>query len=64
VVWVHHGELIGALLGHLRRDGAPVNPEAVWPKGSVWLLELAGGAVRATSYLAPRRNATLRDRGD
>jgi broad specificity phosphatase PhoE len=55
VVWCTHGELIGALLDRLRRDGAPISPGAAWPKGSVWLLELAGSAVRAASYLAPRR---------
>ena len=54
VVWCTHGELIGVLLERLRRGGAPISRQAAWPKGSVWLLELAGGAVRAASYLGPK----------
>ena len=54
-VWCTHGELIGGLLGRLRRDGAPIGEQAVWPKGSVWLLEPAGGAIRSATYLAPYR---------
>jgi 8-oxo-dGTP diphosphatase len=52
-VWCTHGELIGRLLGRLRRDGAPIGERAVWPKGSVWLLEPAGGTIRSATYLAP-----------
>jgi broad specificity phosphatase PhoE len=55
VLWCTHGEVIGDLLGSLRRKGAPIGERAVWPKGSVWLLEVAGGRVRGARYLPPRR---------
>lgn len=64
MVWCTHGELIGLLLERLRRDGAPISGQAVWPKGSVWLLELAHGTVRAATYLAPRGNRLPGEHGD
>ena len=53
MLWCTHGELIGVLLATLRGKGAPVSQRAEWPKGSAWLLELAGGTVRAARYLPP-----------
>jgi broad specificity phosphatase PhoE len=63
VVWCTHGELIGVLLERLRRDGAPIQRQAEWPKGSVWLREPAAGAVRTATYLPPRRGSRPPDRG-
>jgi hypothetical protein len=34
-----HGELIGQLLGRLRRAGSPIATDATWPKGSTWVLD-------------------------
>ena len=50
-----HGELIRPTLGRLRELGAPVGDEAASPKGSVWLLEAAAGAVTSATYLPPHR---------
>ena len=50
-----HGEVIGALLTALRRDGAPIPADAEWPKASIWLLDTEHGAVTGASYLPPLR---------
>jgi broad specificity phosphatase PhoE len=50
-----HGELIGLLLGALRDRGVPIPATAQWPKGSVWVLDLTGGAVTGARYLPPVR---------
>jgi 8-oxo-dGTP diphosphatase len=54
-VWCTHGELIGGLLERLRSGGAPIGAQAVWPKGSVWLLEPSGSAIRSATYLPPHQ---------
>jgi 8-oxo-dGTP diphosphatase len=51
-----HGELIGALFERLVADGAALDGEARWPKGSVWLLDgigSDGGSPLRGRYLAP-----------
>jgi 8-oxo-dGTP diphosphatase len=55
VVWCTHGELIRPLLARLHDRGAPIGDGATWPKGSVWVLETAGGAITGASYLPPVR---------
>jgi phosphohistidine phosphatase SixA len=49
-----HGELIGAALVRLvgeRFEGDSLS----WPKGSTWVLEVAGGRVEDARYLPPLR---------
>jgi broad specificity phosphatase PhoE len=58
-----HGELIKPLLGRLRELGAPISQEVSSPKGSVWLLETADGAVTSASYLPPYQTAERPDDG-
>jgi phosphohistidine phosphatase SixA len=53
VVWCTHGELIKPLLTKLHDRGAPISDEATWPKGSVWVLETAGGTITNLTYLPP-----------
>jgi broad specificity phosphatase PhoE len=48
-----HGELIGPVIGRLRELGAPIGDDVGWPKGSVWLLESADGAITRATYLPP-----------
>jgi 8-oxo-dGTP diphosphatase len=50
-----HGEGIGALLLRLRRDGLVLPGDAVWPKGSTWILDAPAGVVTAARYLPPCR---------
>ena len=50
-----HGEVIGAFLTALRREGAPIPDDAEWPKSSTWLLDTVDGAVTAAGYLPPLR---------
>jgi len=59
VVLCTHGEIIGRLLDALRDRGAPVSAFAEWPKGSTWILDIAGGAVRSATYLPPLAGAAL-----
>jgi 8-oxo-dGTP diphosphatase len=53
VVWCTHRELIRPLLARLGDRGAPISDGAPSAKGSVWVLELAGGAITNLSYLPP-----------
>ena len=48
-----HGDVVGALVGRLLAAGVPLEGPREWPKGSVWVLEAAGGAVRSGRYLPP-----------
>jgi 8-oxo-dGTP diphosphatase len=48
-----HGDVIGGVVGYLASSGVPLDGEAVWPKGSIWRLEVAGGRIRAAAYLPP-----------
>jgi broad specificity phosphatase PhoE len=48
-----HGELIGDVLRRLREAGAPIGPDARWPKGSTWLLRVDGDRVADAAYLPP-----------
>jgi broad specificity phosphatase PhoE len=50
-----HGELIGQLLVTLRDGGAPIAPDARWPKGSTWALRPAAGRIADALYLPPVR---------
>ena len=52
-----HGELIGELLRRLRQGGAPIAPEARWPKGSTWVLRPDGDRIAEATYLPPFRAA-------
>lgn len=56
-----HGELIGPVLVRLRELGAFINDELAWPKGSVWLLEAADGAITRATYLPPYQSDARRD---
>lgn len=47
-----HGDVIGALVTDLEHRGVALGPEPRWPKASVWVLEGAPEAPRAT-YLPP-----------
>jgi broad specificity phosphatase PhoE len=51
-----HGELIGQLLVALRDGGAPIAPDAGWPKGSTWVLRPAGRRIADARYLPPVRD--------
>jgi phosphohistidine phosphatase SixA len=37
----------------VRELGAPIGDDVGWPKGSVWLLESADGAITRATYLPP-----------
>ena len=50
-----HGELIGTALKRLVGDHAGAWDELGWPKGSTWVLEVAGGQVTRHRYLPPLR---------
>jgi broad specificity phosphatase PhoE len=50
-----HGEVIGALLAALRREGGPIPDDAEWPKSSTWLLDTADGRITGADYLPPLR---------
>src|ERR671931_540422 len=52
-----HGELIGQLLGRLRRAGAPIAADAAWPKGSTWVLHPTTDRIAQATYLPPLRHA-------
>jgi phosphohistidine phosphatase SixA len=47
-----HGDVIGALLDHLRAAGTRVEGDA-FEKGSTWALEVEAGTVVTARYLAP-----------
>jgi phosphohistidine phosphatase SixA len=47
-----HGDVIGALLDHLRAGGVRVEGHA-FEKGSTWALEVDAGSVVTARYLAP-----------
>ncbi len=47
-----HGDVIGALLDHLRSGGIRVHGHA-FEKGSTWALEVEAGSVVRAGYLAP-----------
>lgn len=51
-----HGELIGQLLVTLREGGAPIAPDARWPKASTWVLHPAAGHIADALYLPPVRD--------
>ncbi len=53
VVLCSHRELIAPLMARLRVRGAPVGDDADWPKGSVWVIEAADGAITTATYLPP-----------
>jgi 8-oxo-dGTP diphosphatase len=53
VLLCSHRELIAPLLARLREHGAPISGQLTWPKGSVWLLEAADGAITSAVYLPP-----------
>lgn len=45
-----HGDIIPELLNGLARRGAEVDPNGACPKGSIWSLEVEGGAVVRAHY--------------
>jgi phosphohistidine phosphatase SixA len=50
-----HGEVIERVLDALRAGGAPIGPDAAWPKGSTWVLHGDGARITAADYLPPAR---------
>jgi broad specificity phosphatase PhoE len=50
-VWASHGDVIPELLGRLERRGLDLGPAPRCAKGSVWVLEVEDGTVRAANYL-------------
>lgn len=49
-----HGDVIPMLLDHFARTGADVDPDAQWPKGSTWVVDVDPcGEVRRARYLPP-----------
>ncbi len=48
-----HGDVVLAVLDALAVGGVDIGPDPQMAKGSVWVLEGAGGAVRAATYLPP-----------
>jgi phosphohistidine phosphatase SixA len=55
VAWCSHRELIAPLLVRLRERGAPISDDADWPKGSVWVFDVADGSIASAMYLPPVR---------
>jgi phosphohistidine phosphatase SixA len=53
VAWCSHRELIAPLLARLRERGAPIGDDADWPKGSVWVFDVADGSIASAMYLPP-----------
>jgi len=53
VAWCSHRELIAPLLVRLRERGAPISDDADWPKGSVWVFDVADGSIASAMYLPP-----------
>jgi phosphohistidine phosphatase SixA len=53
VAWCSHRELIAPLLIRLRERGAPISDQANWPKGSVWVFDVADGSIASAMYLPP-----------
>lgn len=45
-----HGDIIPELLDGLGRRGAELDPNGRCPKGSVWILDVADGAVTRATY--------------
>jgi hypothetical protein len=48
-----HGDVVGAVIGHLAASGVPLDGGPVWQKGSVWHLEVGGGCILAGTYRPP-----------
>ena len=48
-----HGDLIPALIEHLRANGAIVGPDRGWKKGSIWVLERDAGVIVRATYIPP-----------
>jgi len=55
VAWCSHRELIAPLIIRLREGGAPIGDDAAWSKGSVWVFDVADGAIARAMYLPPLR---------
>lgn len=53
-----HGDLIPGLLDHWRRSGLDLDPAFPCQKGSVWVVEMEGGAAVTADYLLPHREPT------
>ena len=53
-VMCSQGDVIGGIIASLVDRGLLVADAARWQKGSTWILEVGGGAVRAATYLMPR----------
>jgi phosphohistidine phosphatase SixA len=45
-----HGDVIPEMLSGLARRGAALDPSGACPKGSIWVLDVAEGAVTAAAY--------------
>lgn len=50
-----HGDVIPAVINHLRAGGMPIDGEPGWKKGSVWLLERGLGRYLRARYVPPPR---------
>lgn len=48
-----HGDVIGDLIGELRMLGVTLPPNPRWEKASTWVIDVAGRAVTAATYLPP-----------
>lgn len=48
-----HGDMIPAVLEHVRAQGVDLGPAPRCEKGSVWVLDAADGSVHAATYLPP-----------
>ncbi|MBV8949816.1 MAG: histidine phosphatase family protein [Actinobacteria bacterium] len=46
-----HGDVVDALLDHLRGDGVDLGKKPRCSKGSTWVLDVSGGRVVAAAYL-------------
>jgi broad specificity phosphatase PhoE len=57
VVLCTHGEIIADLFDALRDRRAPITAFAEWPKGSIWRLAVANGAISSATYLPPLATA-------
>jgi phosphohistidine phosphatase SixA len=53
VVWCSHRELIAPVMVMLQDLGAPISDKLELAKGSVWVIEVADGAVTEARYLPP-----------
>ena len=48
-----HGDVFGALIGHLAASGAPLDLSIPFEKAGTWILELDGSRVTGARYLPP-----------